>query len=80
VIVQTKDSKATSDVNLDFSKSAGAGFPGRAYSYVLIGRNVDQWRNSMDVSDKDVAGSVSTTPGPKGLKIYLVSFLLHNVL
>jgi len=50
-----KEEKSSSDVNLDLVKSMTPGVPGRAYSFVLIGRNVDQWRYCLDLSAHDAS-------------------------
>jgi len=52
---QMKDEKTLSDVNLDLVKSTTAGVPGRAYSFVLIGRNVDQWRYCLELPVHDTS-------------------------
>jgi len=50
---QMKEEK--SDVNLDLVKSTTPGLPGRAYSFVLIGRNIDQWRYCLELPLHDTS-------------------------
>jgi len=52
---QVKEEKSSSDVNLDSVKSSTPGVPGRAYSFVLIGRNVDQWRYCLELPQHDTS-------------------------
>ena len=55
IIWQVKEEKSSSDVNLDIVKNATPGLPGRAYSYILIARNVDQWRYCIELPEHDTA-------------------------
>jgi len=52
---QTKEERSSSDVNLDVVKGTAPGLPGRAYSFILIGRNVDQWRYCIDLHAHDTS-------------------------
>ena len=52
---QMKEEKSASDVNLDMVKSTTPGLPGRAYSFILIGRNVDQWRYCLGLPQHDTS-------------------------
>ena len=72
---QMKEEKSSSDVNLDLAKSTALGIPGRAYSFVLIGRNVDQWRYCLELPPHDVSPQ-STFKGEFCTKYYL--FLNHQ--
>ena len=54
-MLQAKDEKSSSDVNLDLVKSTTPGLPGRAYSFVLIGRNVDQWRYCLELPRRNTS-------------------------
>ena len=50
-----KEERSTSDVNLDTVKCTTPGLPGRAYSFILIGRNVDQWRYCLELPEHDTS-------------------------
>ena len=53
--LQMKEERSSSDVNLDMVKCTAHGLPGRAYSFILTGRNVDQWRYCIDLPAHDTS-------------------------
>jgi len=55
IVWQMKEERSSSDVNLDTAKCTTTGLPGRAYSFILIGRNVDQWRYCIEPPEHDTS-------------------------
>jgi len=54
-VYQVKEERSLSGVNLDTVKCTTPGLPGRAYSFILIGRNVDQWRYCLELPEHDTS-------------------------
>ncbi len=60
--------ESKSETSLDMAQISHSHWPGRPSRFILIGRNVKQWRMSIDYIDVDEEVVSDVTPQPKSAK------------